>query len=185
MPRKGRSSWGTLETVVRGRKYRIRYMGTDEMGVYRRMCETVHGSRAEASARRAALEVEHSHERHVPTVGQAHDLYWVPWADRRLERGEMSANARRQFDSTWRCHVAPKWADVPLDAVRPADVEEWLLTKTRAVATQCKTVLSRVMDRARFNEVTDNDPFSARLDLPSRGTTRPSGAHTPDELREI
>lgn len=97
----------------------------------------------------------------------------------------MSANARQQFDSTWRCHVAPKWTDVSLDAVRPADVEEWLLTKTRAVAMQCKTVLSRVMDRARFNEVTDNDPFSARLDLPSKGTTRPSGAHTPDELREI
>lgn len=185
MLRKGRSSWGTLETVVRGCKYRIRYMGTDEMGVYRRMCETVHGSRAEASARRAALEVEHSREHHVPTVGQAHDLHWVPWADRRLERGEMSANARQQFDSTWRCHVAPKWTDVSLDAVRPADVEEWLLTKTRAVAMQCKTVLSRVMDRARFNEVTDNDPFSARLDLPSKGTTRPSGAHTPDELREI
>ena len=55
----------------------------------------------------------------------------------------MSANARQQFDSTWRCHVAPKWTDVSLDAVRPADVEEWLLTKTRAVAMQCKTVLSR------------------------------------------
>lgn len=185
MPRRRRSDWGTVDVIERGRKYRIRWWGADEDGAYRRHCETFVGTWRQAQDRRAELRLAHSSDARVATVGEAHSLYWVPWADRRLESGEMSANARRQFDSAWRRHVAPRWEDVPLDGVRPPDVEEWLLSKTRSVALQCKTVLSRVMDRARFHGATTNDPFSARIDMPRAVPARGLGAHDADELGAI
>lgn len=180
-----RASWGSVTLVSKG-VYRLRYWGKGEDGVYRRRSETVHGTRREAYDVLALRRVEHSKEHPVATVGQAHELWWVPWADRRCESGQMSATARRQFDSVWRSHVAPRWADVQLDAVRPPDVQEWLLSKTHATAMQCKTVLSRVMDRARFMEATDNDPFSASIELPPAKPRDSSfDCYSLDELRVV
>lgn len=166
--------------------YRLRYWGKDSSGTYRRMSETVHGTRRQAYDRLALLHVQHSDERGSVTVGQAHELWWVPWADRRCESGQMSANARRQFDSVWNRHVSPRWADVQLGAVRPPDVQEWLLTKSNSVAMQCKAVLSRVMDRARFMGATDNDPFSAAIEMPAK-TARDSStdSYSLEELRAV
>lgn len=180
-----RAPWGSVTLVSRG-VYRLRWWGRDAGGTYRRMSETVHGTRRQAYDRLALLHVEHSQERGTATVGQAHDLWWVPWADRRCDSGQMSASTRRQFDSTWRTHVGPRWAGVQLDAVRPPDVQEWLLSKTRATAMQCRVVLSRVMDRARFMGATSNDPFSASMELPPKSMRESSSeAYSTDELRAV
>lgn len=180
-----RASWGSVTLVSKGH-YRIRYWGKDSGGTYRRMSETVHGTRRQAFDRLALLHVEHSDEHGSVTVGQAHDLWWVPWADRRCESGQMSANARRQFDSTWKNHVGPRWKDVQLGAVTPPDVQEWLLSKTNSTAMQCKTVLSRIMDRARFMGATDNDPFSSALEMPARESREStSESYDAEELRAV
>ena len=95
MPRQ-RAPWGSVTLVSRG-VYRLRWWGRDAGGTYRRMSETVRGTRRQAYDRLALLHVEHSQERVTATVGQAHDLWWVPWADRRCDSGQMSASTRRQF----------------------------------------------------------------------------------------
>ena len=72
--------------------------------------------------RLALLHVERSEELGSVAVGRVHDLWWVPWTDRRCDSGQMSANVRKQFDSTWRSHVGPRWRSMQLDAVTPPDV---------------------------------------------------------------
>nr|WP_314639712.1 hypothetical protein [uncultured Olsenella sp.] len=164
MPRR-RNSWGSVTRVAKGR-YRLRYWGTDATGTYRRMSETVDGTRRDAEGVLARRRVEHDSEHATPTVGQAYETWWVPWAERRVTDGRMARSSLVQFESAWRNHVAPRWADAQLDSVRPAQVQAWLLSLTRSQAMHSKTVLARVFERARFNEATANDPLGVALELP-------------------
>lgn len=186
MPRHKRSSWGSNTEVARGVR-RIRYWADlhDGRG-YRRVSETVRGTRRQADETLALRRVEHSADSPTPTVTQAHDAWWVPWADTRVANGKMAPGTRAQFDGAWRRHVQPRWGDVAVGDVRPHDVQEWLLSMTNSQASVSKVVLSRVLDRARFAGATDNDPFSVRYEMPPRGPrARSAECWDADGLRRV
>lgn len=185
MPRRQRSAWGTVDEVRRGQTYRLRYMAYDSEGNYRRVCETLHCRASDAWAALAQRCVEHRAESGA-TVRDAYERQWVPWADRRCETGEMRPNSRKAFDSAWRTHVGPRWGNVGMDAVRPADVETWMQGKSRATALLCRSLLRRIFDRARFAGMTAADPFSSRIEVPTgKGAGRGSVTYDTRQLLEL
>ena len=92
MSGKRRSSWGSNEDAGRGRR-RIRYWADlhDGRG-YRRVSETVRGTRKDADDVLARRRVEHSSDAPAPTVRQAYEMWWLPDFEDRLGKGEVSAN---------------------------------------------------------------------------------------------
>ena len=171
MPRrKTRAAWASITEVERGARYRIRYWGKDSSGQYRRMSCTVRGNRKEAERRRAELMLEHSEDAPCPTVGQAWERWAWPDLERRFEDGDVSLNTMRQYRSAWARHVAPTWADVPLDAVRPLHIQQWLYGLGRTQAEQGTKLLSKVMDYAVRYEVVPHNPMRERYVMPSKST---------------
>lgn len=171
MPRgkKRRAAWGSIASAGDG-VWRLRYWATDATGVYRRLSETVYGTRKDAERRRAELMLEHSEDAPCPTVGQAWERWAWPDLERRFEGGDVSLNTMRQYKSAWARHVAPTWADVPLDAVRPLTVQQWLYGLGRTQAEQGTKLLSKVMDYAVRYEVVPHNPMRERYVMPSKST---------------
>jgi len=171
MPRgkKRRSAWGSIASAGDG-VWRLRYWGKDSSGQYRRRSETVRGTRKDAERRRAELMLEHSEDAPCPTVGQAWERWAWPDMERRFGDGDVSRNTMRQYRSAWARHVAPTWADVPLDAVRPLAVQQWLYGLGRTQAEQGTKLLSKVMDYAVRYEVVPYNPMRERYVMPSKST---------------
>lgn len=99
MPRQRRSSWGSNEDAGRGRR-RIRYWADlhDGRG-YRRVSETIEGSRRDGDEALAMRRVRHSADAPVPTLAQAYELWWLPEARERVERGEMAKVTLVNYES--------------------------------------------------------------------------------------
>lgn len=115
-----REGWGSISKVGRG-AWRIRYWADTPDG-YRRVSETVHGRYADAQARKAELYRERSAPRGGGvTVAEAYERWYLP-----RKRDELRPGTMRNVESAWRVHIAPRWGDVPLSSVSPADVQDWL-----------------------------------------------------------
>lgn len=169
MARRGmRSSWGSV-TRLDANRWRLRWWAETPEG-YRRCSETVRGTHREAHDRLAELRVGHSGDAPCPTVGECHRRWYLADRERMAAEGDLSPQTLRNNDVTWRVHVAPRWEGVACDAVRPIDVQRWLLTMTRAQAHHARVVLSGVLDYAvRYGLIATN-PMSVRYVMPSRST---------------
>ena len=168
---KRRAAWGSNEPAGNGRR-RIRYWADKQDGKgYRRVSETIVGSRRDAERVLALRRIEHDADSPTPTVGQAYELWWEPWARRRVEAGKTKARSLANYRLAWEKRVRPRWGDVSVSDVRPPDLQRWFLGLTYSQAALCKVVLSKVLDLARFEGATDNDPFSASIEMPPRALT--------------
>ena len=172
MPRrkKRRSAWASISTVDEGSRYRIRYWGKSADGTYRRLSETVRGTRKDAERRRAELMLLHSEDAPCPTVAQAWERWALPDMERRVNEGDMSPRSLAQYRSVWRRHVEPRWGAVECDAVRPLHVQQWIDGMGRSQAESAVKVLSKVMDYAVRYELREHNPMRERYLMPSAST---------------
>lgn len=171
MPRKPRrAQWASITEVEKGKRYRIRYWGKDSSGEYRRLSCTVRGTRKDAELRRAELMLDHSEDAPCPTVRQAWERWALPEMRRRVEDGDLAPLTLRAHETAWRLHVAPTWADVPLDAVRPLQVQQWISGLSYSQAQTATSTLSKVMDHAVRYECVDHNPMRERYLMPSKST---------------
>ncbi|MCI6843293.1 MAG: hypothetical protein MR874_00825 [Coriobacteriaceae bacterium] len=85
-----RAAWGSVEEMVRGKKYRLRYWASTPEG-YRRVSEIVYGTRADAEDVRAQRRLDHGRERATPTVSAAYERWWLPNFERRVAEGEAAS----------------------------------------------------------------------------------------------
>ena len=187
MPRKHRrAQWASITEVEKGKRYRIRFWGKDASGEYRRLSCTVRGTRKDAELRRAELMLDHSEDAPCPTVRQAWERWALPTFERRVEDGDLAARSLEQYRSGWSRHVAPTWADVPLDAVRPLAVQQWISRLTYSQAQIGTKVLSAIMDHAVRYEVVDHNPMREKYLMPSKSTvdSRDKGVWTLAELAD-
>lgn len=159
MARRQRASFGCVQRVAAG-KYRLRWM---EGG--KRRTETLYGTRREADDRMAEIRtrVGSGPSRQPVTVGEAYERWYLPAVEQSAAPNTL-ANTR----SSWRTHVAPRWAAVPLDDVRPADVQVWLLALTRWQAELALRVLRGVYREASIYGLASSDPASVRYRMPDR-----------------
>lgn len=184
MARKGRrAAWGSVEEMVRGKKYRLRYWASTPEG-YRRVSEIVYGTRADAEDVRAQRRLDHGRERPTPTVRDAYERWWLPSFERRVSEGDASKNSLRVFRSTWNRWCDPTWGAVEVSCVRPMDVQDWLLTMPLSVSRRARSLMTGVMDYCVRYELVPTNPFRAKYDMPSASTseTKDRGLWTTDEI---
>jgi len=188
MPRKQRrAQWASITEVEKGKRYRIRYWGKDASGEYRRLSCTVRGTRKDAELRRAELMLDHSEDAPCPTVGQAWERWTLPTFERRVEGGDMAESTLYRYQKVWASSVEPTWADVPLDAVRPLAVQQWISAMRLTTAKIAVVVLSAIMDHAVRYEVVDHNPMREKYLMPSASTVsrRDEGVWSLSELVEL
>lgn len=179
MPRRQmRSAWGSITEVRRG-VWRIRYWAEGPDG-YRRRSETVRGSRKDAVERRSALMLEHGDDAPCPTVGQCWERWYRPDLVRMVEEGERAEQTLGQYDSRWRCHVGPRWADVPADEVRPLAVQQWIGSMPHSVAPQAAQVLRVTLSYAVRYEAIASNPLDADYVMPPKSTSKERSRETWD-----
>lgn len=169
MARKRRASWGCNEDAGAGKR-RLRYWADlhDGRG-YRRVSETVRGSRRDGDEVLAMRRVEHSRDAPCATVAQAFDLWWAPDARDRLESGDISRNTYENALSRWRAHVGPVFGPVALRDVRPLDVQSWLLSMTPALAAASLSLLNQVFRLAVMYGACEDNPAALRYRMPRAG----------------
>ena len=117
-----------------------------------------------------------------PLAGERATLGWYfPALFLPGRRGTVTNAMMRQYESVWRCHVAPAFARVPMADITHAAVQAWLYTKTRPTAEKCVRVLRAVMGQARMDGCTDNRVMEDRYRMPA-GTRRPGPVWGADEV---
>ena len=188
MAKHTRDSWGSLQYDAKRRKARIRYWAEGPDG-YKRRSKTIRDcTRKEAEAARAALMLEHGEDAPCPTVQQVWERWARPDYVRRLEEGDLAKNSLSQFDSMWRLHISPRWGDVPVDEVRPLDVQQWLLDgKTQAQAKSSATLMKVIMEWAMRYEFVPANVMRTRYTMPSKSTIaeRDKGTWSLAQLEEV
>lgn len=165
-----RAAWGSVEEMVRGRKYRLRYWASTPEG-YRRVSEIVYGTRADAEDVRAQRQLDHGRERATPTVRAAYERWWLPSFERRVAEGEASANSLAVFQSSWRKWCEPMWGAMEVSAIHPMDVQAWLLSMPISAAKKARSLMANVLDYCVRYELVPTNPFRAKYDMPSRSTS--------------
>lgn len=185
--RKRRSAWASIAELDAGSRYRIRYWGKDASGTYRRLSETVRGTRKEAERRRAELMLDHSEDAPCPTVRQAWERWALPDIERMVADGDLAPLTGRAHATEWRLRVGPRWGDVPCDAVRPLDVQQWLLTLGYSQAQGSVSTMTRILDYAVRYELVPHNPMRERYIMPSKSTVErlDKGVWTLQELRGV
>ena len=180
MTRKSRRrAWGSIDPVKPGRKYVLRWHENTPQGRVRR-CETFYGTYKEADLRLSQLRLERTDDAPCPTVGQAYASWYLPSIERRVESGELSKGSFEQYVRTWESVISPRWGGVPLDSVRPLDVQEWLSSQKRGNASTGLSVLRAIGSLAERYEVAPNR-FAARYEMPPRSGERRKGVLTLDQ----
>ena len=168
--RRKRSAWGSITEKERGRRYVIRYYATTDERGYMRHSETVRGTRADAERRRAELLLDHSADAPCPTVAQAWERWCWPDLERQCADGDLAPLTLKQYEKNWRLYIAPRWADVPLDQVRPLHVQQWISTMKAGPAGQSVRAMARIMDYGVRYEVIGHNPMRERYVMPSKST---------------
>ena len=196
MPRKTRSSWGSNQPAHRKGYRTLRYWADlhDGRG-YMRHTKTVKGSKRDGDEELARLRIAHSADRPTPTVGQAWELWVVPENEamhrsyldnpRPSKRGSrecMKTSTYAQVKSTWKAHVAPRWANVGVDSVMYSDVQAWLDTKTEQVAKRALGQLALILDKCVINEVVDKNVARYKYRMPTKARKYSHGVFSLEEI---
>ena len=196
MARGRRSAFGSIEEVERGKRYRVRWWGDSHDGSgYRRHSRVIRGTRKDAEEFRSLMHVRHGEDAPCPTVGEAWELWYKPDCDRALavwererrpgKRGEsMKPQSYRQVMSTWRAHVGPRWAKVPVSGVRYSDVQEWLLTMSESAAKKSISLLRSILRLCMLNDRLEKNIAEYEYRIPSKASRREDGIWTLEELDE-
>lgn len=184
MPRKHRRrAWGSITESERGRKYVLRWMENTPHG-RKRVCETFYGTYREASSRLDAIHVLKGDAAPCPTVGQAIEMWYRPWLDRRLADGEISERTHAVYADTLRRAVLPRWRDVPFDSVKPLDVQSWLMGLSRGTADSSLIVLRKTGDFAVQYEVVEGNKFDRPYEMPKRKSKKKLDVYTYDQAED-
>lgn len=166
MPRKARRrSWGSITEVTRGKKYVIRWMENTDKG-RRRSSKTFYGTYKDACRELSVAEVNHGLEKRTPTIGEVYNAWYLPWLELQVESGKKKQGTADEYISIWNRIVSPRWESTPIDKVKPAELQSWLLGLNKGNANLSMILLRKVGDLAVRNKVVDANVFRLEYDMP-------------------
>lgn len=191
MPRRKRSTFGTIERLSGRDHWNLKWWETRD-GAHRRRSCVVWGTRREAERRLAEIRIGLDETDHGPnrmlarrvTVGEAYERWWLPEARERLEGGRLAKKTFSQMQTSWRLRVS-KWAGTPCRDVRPLDVQAWLEPMTKKPAADALALLRQILDRAQLYEVVAENVARRPYAMPQRHANRKDGAYGLAELDAI
>lgn len=167
MPRKKRRrSWGSIKSISND-KHILRWVENTPEGRKRRST-TVSCTYKEACFQLSRLEVEHANDKPVPTIGDAYRMWYIPWLDRRVADGLAKDNTRNAYTISWKNVVGPEWDGTPVDSIKPAAVQKWLLTLSVGNANHAVVILRKVLDFAVQYELAETNKFRLPYEMPVR-----------------
>ena len=187
MPRTRRRQWGSITEVKRGRKYVLRWTQNTPTG-RKRLTKTFYGTRAQANLELERIHVERADDRPSPTIRQAYEQWVLPTLNAEYENGIVSRSTYAAITGTWRRHIEPKWAAMPVDQLRAVELQEWLLALGLGQATQSLRVLSRIYKKVVTMVPLPFNPFASNVHyvLPKKNVTPHSkGVYTLAEALEV
>lgn len=164
-----RSDWGSVTEVEPGRRYRLRYWAETPQG-YRRVSETVRGTRRDAYDALARRRLEHSTDAPCPTVGQTWQQWVKPVMEEEVERGDKSPQTLAQHVSAMRVSVLPEWGDIPLDQVTALAVQQWVSDLTLSQARHALPLLRAIIREGCMRGYVTANACDARIRMPSKST---------------
>lgn len=165
MPRKSRRrTWGSITTVSRG-KHVLRWVEGTPEGRKRRS-RTFYGTYKEADAELSRIRVSVGDDAPSPTIGQAYEMWWLPWMERRVQDGRMAKSTVDGYLRSWGRICAPRWSHVPVDRVKPAEVQRWLDGLMDGDARTAMPLLRKVVDFAVKFEVCESNKFRIDYEMP-------------------
>ena len=166
MPRRmQRRAWGNINEVVKGKKYVLRWTQNTPQG-RKKPCETFYGTYREACARMSELELLHGKSKPVPTVGDVCRMWYLPWLDKRVEDGKTKEGTAFQYRRLLELTILPKWADTPVDSIRPLDVQTWLMSMTKSDAERSIVVARKIIDFPVQYEIVPSNKFRQVYEMP-------------------
>ena len=184
MPRK-RSSWGSNQSMGPGKR-RIRYMAdTGDGRGFTRHSETVYGTRKQADEVLAQRRIEHSQDKPVPTLRQAFEAWYLPELQEQLKTGELSQNTYKNYVSRWTRHINPVWGSLPITAIKPLGIQEWLLTMTQGIAETSLMLLRKILDKCVMLELLPANPANVTYRMPKQSNKRDTDVYSLSELCEV
>lgn len=128
-----------------GKRWRVRYRKPDRSQTDKRGFRT----KRDAEAFAATVEVSKTTGTFIdPTAGRITIGELGPaWMARQTD---WKPSYRRSIESTWRTHVQPVWANVPVADVRHTDVQAWAagIDRSRSVVSRAVTILATILDDA-------------------------------------
>lgn len=166
MPRrKQRRAWGHIDERIPGKKYVLRWYENTDTGRKRR-CETVRGTYRQACARMAEIEVLHSKDKPTPTLETACNMWYLPWLETRLETGKIKQETADKYRKALYAHVLPRWRNTPVTAIKPIDIQSWLLEMNNNNARRSLIVAKTIVDFAVKYELAPSNKFAVGYELP-------------------
>lgn len=93
------------------------------------------------------------------TIGKAYEEWLLPSITQRYEDGDMARNTYVAFVRNWDNITKGRWADVPVDAMKPLEIQKWVDTLTKGGAVQALKLLGKVMYLCVKYEAVEMDKF--------------------------
>lgn len=158
----------TSYETAHGRRFEVRYLKPDgrssrKRGFARKKDAELWMAEHVTAARASDMFV--SHEAGMVTVGQLYEQFV---AERSPIWKPSQANT---VDSRWRTHIAPRFAEVPVNRVTRAMLQDWVsgLAERRSASLTCTTanILSGVLDQAVQDRRITRNPMDG-VTLPRR-----------------
>lgn len=154
-------------------KCRIRYMAdTGDSRGFTRHSETVYGTRKQADEVIAQRRIEHSQDKPVPTLQRAYETWLIPEMEDKLKRDELRASTHTMYRRYWDCHVRPAFGSLLVSAIKPADIQEWLLGLKKSSANKTLILLKQVLDKCVMFETIQANPAAVSFRMPTAVTER-------------
>ncbi len=176
MPRKARRrAWGSVTEAARGKKYVLRWVENTPQG-RRRRSRTVYGTYREACNELAKIQATRCDQRAMPTVGQLYEARYLPWLERKYEGSESSTP--NSYKRAWDSVCARRWADVPIDQIKPLDVQEWLDGMAYGNAHWALVVMRRTLDFAVNLDQIPANPFRRKYEMPRKSSEHQKNVYT-------
>lgn len=214
MARQGasRRDFGSNDPAGKGKR-RLRWVADMRDGRGRvRHSRTIRGTKRDGDRMLAALQLKYSDNRGIfdvtlpaamippsITVGDAWERWVLPdmlkmeeayRADpspaERGKRDKMKTSTLRQHQSTWRVHVGPRWADVPVSEIRYSDIQRWLDDgMTEKPAMKGLVMLRLIMRYCVRNEVIPSNAAEDSFRMPTTAKRHDDhGVWSLEELNE-
>ena len=90
----------------------------------------------------------------------------------KLKHSELRASTYTMYKRYWDCHVKPAFGNLPVSAIKPADIQEWLLGLKKSSAHKVLMLLKQVLDKCVMFETIQANPAAVSFRMPTTVTER-------------